>query len=480
MARKSALMLPGLLVAALLMSCDDDDDVAGPNPNPATAQLRVVHASPDAPAVDIYAAGSTQPLLQAVAYGEVTAFLNVPEGTYNIEIRPAGAASSTAPVFETGDLTLSENDVVTAIATGFLGSSDPDREFRVLPLFESFDPAASGFARVRIVHASPDAPSVAVDVGNDGSPEIASLARFEDTGTAGVELPAGNELQIGILAGSPLASVTAFTTPALPSGGELLVIAVGSLEDLAREETGFALLAVGDQGAIGLIRQNPVVYALHAGPDAPAVDVFAGSAELIDDLAFQGLSGALRVPPASYTLDIFPHQPGSTRPAGTPAGSFATPELEAGQRYLAVATGFLNPDATGEEPFTLLALRDDLELDSGAARIVAVHASPDAPAVDIGTVSGSTIDQVVFSDLAFAGSEPAAGAQVPAASLTLGVAPTGNTNPVATFDVTTATGLRAFAIAVGALAPDAGEEAFRLILVNTSVWPWTAATVSPN
>ena len=95
-------------------------------------------------------------------------------------------------------------------------------------------------------------------------------------------------------------------------------------------------------------------------------------------------------------------------------------------------------------------------------------------------MSGSTIDQVVFSDLAFAGSEPDAGAQVSAASLTLGVAPTGSTNPVATFDVTTATGLRAFAIAVGALAPDAGEEAFRLVLVDTSVSPWTAATVSPN
>lgn len=38
---------------SLLAGCDDDDSpIAGP-----TASVRVVHASPDAPAVDVYADG---------------------------------------------------------------------------------------------------------------------------------------------------------------------------------------------------------------------------------------------------------------------------------------------------------------------------------------------------------------------------------------------------------------------------------------
>jgi hypothetical protein len=477
---------PFTFTAALLgltliaTACDDDDDGMGPDQLPeGTVALRVVHASPDAPAVDVYAEGLDEPLFSDVAYGGVTDYLMVPEGTYNIQLRGAGALPSSDPVFETGDLMVTDGDVITAIATGFLSSMDAADEFRVLPLFEEFA-AANSSARVRIVHASPDAPTVAIDVGNDGAPEIAALARFEDTGAAGVELPAGSSLQIGIWAGDPLARVTAFTTPALPAGGELFVIAIGSLESLPREETGFSLLAVGESGAIGILGQNPVVYALHGSPDAPAVDIFAGELELVDNLSFSELSGSIQVPPGSYTLDFFGTTAGSTRPGGSPAASVDTPELEAGQRYLAVATGFLSPEM-GEEAFRLAAFRDDLELASSMSRVSAIHASPDAPAVDIGTVDGGgMIDQVVFGDLAYPDGEPETGTDVPAAALTLGVAATGDMNPVATFDVVTAAGLRAFAVAVGALTPAVDEESFRLVVVNATESPWTATPVNPN
>jgi hypothetical protein len=476
----TALMALVLVVAA----CDDDDDNTGPTPPITnTVLLRAIHASPDAPPVDVYANDGTTPLVEDLAYGDVTGYLDVPEGTYNIQLRAAGSAASTMPVYETGDLTLSEGDIVTALATGFLGSNDAADEFRILPLFEDFTSAGAGTARVRIVHASPDAPTVAIDVANDGTPEVAALARFEDTGVAGLELPSGTALQIGIWAGTPLARVTAFTTPELPDGGELFVIAVGSLQLLPREDAGFALLAVSASpgGAIGVIRQNPTVYALHGGPDAPAVDIFAGEAELVNNLAFADLSGGVQVPPGSYTLDFFPTSPGSDRPAGDPAASFDTPILNGGERYLAIASGFLSPDGAGEQAFNLVAFRDAFDLtDESNARIQAIHASPDAPAVDIGTVSGGVIDAVVFENLVYPAGKPDAGASVPAAALTLGVAPTGDVNPVATFDVTTVAGLRAYAVAIGALAPDLGEEAFRLAIINTGVWPWTVAEVLPN
>jgi len=486
MNRKPAFLMTGLMALVLAVSaCNDDDDPVTPeNPIETSVLLRAVHASPDAPAVDIYANDGTTALAEDVAYGDVTGYLDIPEGTYNIQLRAAGSSPSSAPAYETGDLSLSDGQVITAIATGFLSSNDDADKFRVIPLFEDFTDAASGSARLRIVHASPDAPTVAIDVGNDGSAEIAALARFEDTGVAGVELPSGTPLQVGIWAGTPLARVTAFTTPALPDGGELFVIALGSITLLPREEAGFALLAVAANpgGAIGLIRQNPTVYALHGGPDAPAVDIFAGDTELVDNLSFADLSGGIQVPPGVYTLDFFPTSPGSDRPGGAPAASFDTPNLNGGQRYLAIATGFLAPDAAGEQPFTLIAFREDFDLtDVANSRLTAIHASPDAPAVDIGTVDGGgLIDAVVFENLMYPTGKPDAGASVPAASLTLGVAPTGNANPVATFDVTTLAGLRAYAVAIGALAPDLGEEGFRLAIVNTGASPWTVAEVLPN
>jgi len=486
MNRKPAFLMTGLMALVLAVSaCDDDNDPVTPeNPIETSVLLRAVHASPDAPDVDIYANDGTTPLAEDVSYGDVTAYLDIPEGTYNIQLRAAGSSPSSTPAYETGDLTLSDGQIITAIATGFLNSNDDADKFRVLPYFEDFDAAASGTARVRIVHASPDAPTVAIDVGNDGTPEIAALARFEETGAAGIELPSGTALQIGIWAGAPLARVTAFTTPELPDGGELFVIAIGSINLLPREDAGFVLLAAAGNpgGAIGIVRQNPTAYALHAGPDAPAVDIFAGDTELVDNISFGDLSDGIQVPPGVYTLDFFPTSPGSDRPGGAPAASFDTPNLSAGQRYLSIATGFLAPDAPGEQPFTLIAFPDAFDLDDAAnARITAIHASPDAPAVDIGTVDmDNMIDAVIWENLVYLMGMPAAGTSVPAAALTLGGAPTGNTATVATFDVTTVAGLRAFAAAIGALAPDEGEEAFRLALVNTGVWPWTVAEVNPN
>ena len=80
-----------------LVACSDDDDDNGTNPPQDTAQLRAVHASPDAPAVDIYVEGDNTPVATNVAYGDVTAYVTVPAGTYNVQLRPAGADSSRKP-----------------------------------------------------------------------------------------------------------------------------------------------------------------------------------------------------------------------------------------------------------------------------------------------------------------------------------------------------------------------------------------------
>lgn len=478
---KLSLLFAGALFAGstLLVGCSDDDDNGNGGMDggaPGTAMLRVVHASPDAPAVDIYAAGSDTPLVTDLAYGDATTYLSVDEGTYDLEIRGAGAAADSAPVFSTGDVTLYDGDVVTAVAAGLLASSDSTDGFRVLLLAEAFDAPAAGNAIVRIVHASSDAPTVAVDVGNDGTPEVDSLARFADTGSAGVELPAGEAIAVGIWAGSPLARVTAFTTPELPDGAELFVIATGLVDSLPRNDDGFSLLAIGPSGAIGFIKQDPTVHALHGSPDAPAVDIYAGSTLLVENAAFGDLSGTIQVPPGSYDLDFYATGTGP----GTPVATLSTPELAAGERYLAIANGFLSAE-TGEEEFTLIPVveaLDDTDLDN--ARVAVVHGSPDAPAVDVGTVDGDMIDTVLASDVAFAETAAADGLSLAPGTVTVGVAAAGTTDVVASFDIPVSAGLRAFAVASGALSPAGDEASFRLLVVVTSDWPWQVLEVLPN
>jgi len=442
-------------------------------PDAGSVRLRAVHASPDAPSVDVYVEGLATPIITALAYGDASLYFPVDPGTYNVQLRAHPSTDADPIAYETGPVELAANQTVTAVASGFLSSADPADEFRVLPLIEDFG-AGTG-ALVRIVHAGPDAPSVDIDVGDDGTSEIEDLERFADTGMTGIGLPAGESLQIGIrVAGGD--RVTAFTTPELPAD-DLFVIATGSLVPPARAEDGFSLLVVGPEGSLGFIKQNPVVYALHGSPDAPAVDIYAGESLLVENIAFGELSSAVQVPPADfYVLDFYPTGTGP----GAPTASFQTPTLAAGSAYLSVAAGELAPEDT-DEAFTLLAFEELFET-TDVSRVRAVHASGDAPPVDIGSVDSATGDLsvVVFENLAFGAASDGVGAELPVGDLTLGVAATGNATPVATFDVTTTAGLQTFAVAIGALAPDAGDASFRMILVVASANPWIGAEVLPN
>jgi len=444
------------------------------------ATVRVVHASADAPKVDVYAAGGENPIVTGLAYGDASPYIEVNPGSTAFELRASPSTSSDPVAFTSPAVAIAAGDKITAVAAGRLASKDGADALRVLPLVEGFDAAKAGSAIVRVVHASPDAPAVGVDVGDDDprAPEIPSLARFADTGASGVALPSGAALRVGIdAAGS---RVTSFTTPKLPDGAEVFVIAVGNVARLARQPSGFALLAVGPGGSLGFVRQDPVVYALHASPDAPAVDLFAGEAELADGLAFGQLSAPIQVSPGAKTIDFYAHAEGGERPDAKPAAEAVTASLVAGERYLAVATGFLAPKTAAEPAFQLAAFQEGFALDdAGATRLRVVHASPDAPGVDVGHVQGAAIAPVVFSSIHFGKSSSDAGLSLAPKHYALGVTPAGqDASIVARFAVTATPGARAFGVAAGALGAGRGQ-AFRLLVVDTATSPWTAAAIAP-
>ena len=464
------------LTALALVATGCGSDTSSPATD--TAQLRVIHASPDAPAVDVYAKGSSTPLFSNVNYGDTTSFKTVATGNVQVELRPAGSAPTSTPAYTSPSLTLTKEQKIDAIAAGLLASTDPDSSFRLLALPEGFTTPAAGKIRVRIVHGSSDAPTVGLDVGNDGSVEVPSLARFADTGAAGVELPAATDLQVGITAGANNATrVTSFTVPALPAGTEALVVATGLLAKQPREASGFALLAAG----VGFIKQNPRVYVLHLSPDAPGVDGFLGTTELFDDLAF-GQLGSIQPPPTSagYTVDIFAHGSGSARPAGTPAASASTGKLDSGEQYLLVAGGFLSPPMGNMNSFTVLKFQEGFDLtDTTNARLRLIHGSPDVPPVDLGTVSGGTFTQLPgLTGIAYKAETGASGLSIPPGSYTLGVRPTG-TSTVLGFPATVTASARAFVIAGGSLG-NVGGHGVKAYVVNASTSPWSVAAVPPN
>jgi hypothetical protein len=437
---------------------------------PDEAGVRIVHASPGAPSVDIYAKGSTAPLAKNVAYGEATGYVTVSPGTFQFEVRQAGTAATSTPAFTTPNVTIGGGKRYTAVAAGNLGSSEPADRFRVLALEEGFGDAEAGKTRVRIVHAAYDAPSVGVDIGNDdaSAPEIATLARFADSGAEGAEVDSGEALQIGVIVNAnPL---TAFTTPKLPDKKNVFLIATGLTSKFARDPLGLQGLAVMSDSTTVFIKQNPRIYAVHASPDAGPVDVFSGNTEVIDNTSFGKLS-LVQVPPGAVTLDFFAGVAGkSPRPAGDPAASGQTPALEAGNSYLAVAAGAVTAPST----FSLITVAEGFDAASATqARLRAVHASADGPAVDIGTVATTGIlSTPVFTNAKYKDVTPVAGANVDVGSVTIGLAPTGTTTTSAEFDATLTASERGFVIVAGKYA-GTNPNPLQLLVVNTTGVFWS-------
>jgi hypothetical protein len=61
------------------------------------ARVRVIHASPDAPNVDVALTGGDV-LVSDLAFGAASDYLEVPAGTYDLEVRVAGTMDVALPL----------------------------------------------------------------------------------------------------------------------------------------------------------------------------------------------------------------------------------------------------------------------------------------------------------------------------------------------------------------------------------------------
>ena len=173
--------LAAALVAALaLTGCDDDDDALAPS---STALVRVVHASPDAPNVDVLVDGAV--VLTNVPFRTASEYLAVPRGSRNLRVRATG----TSTVVIDQDASVAAGGTYTVLATGRASSIAP------LVLEDNLVSPAAGNVKLRLVHASPAAGNVDIYVTAPGagiaatSPTLANVP-FRAASTY-LEVPAG-------------------------------------------------------------------------------------------------------------------------------------------------------------------------------------------------------------------------------------------------------------------------------------------------
>ncbi len=218
---KRLMSIASVLALALVLVVPVMADNHGPN-------VRAVHASPDAPAVDVWVDGA--PAFKNAPFKGVTAYAMLSGGMHNFQIVPAGA---TEPVVIEADLDLQNNTDYTIVALNTLANIEP------LVLVDNNSLPAAGKAHVRFVHASPDAP--AVDIAVTSGPVLFGGVSFKgvgdylpvDAGTYDLEARlAGTDTVALSLPGIKLEEGTVYTVYAMgfAGGGEPALTAVISVD----------------------------------------------------------------------------------------------------------------------------------------------------------------------------------------------------------------------------------------------------------
>lgn len=204
--RRFALAMLTLLVAVLLVPS------AGAQ---TTNRLRVMHASPDAPAVDIYVNGNA--VLTNVPFFSYSSYLPLADGSYDVAVVPTGK-----PL---GDAVLSGKVEVSGGYAGTLAAVNFVDTIEAVLYDDDTSPVPAGKTRVRVIHASPNAPPVDIKLAGTSTalvanaPFKASAYLLVDAGTYSFDVtPAG-------------AATAVYTTPALrfESGWSYTLVATGDL-----------------------------------------------------------------------------------------------------------------------------------------------------------------------------------------------------------------------------------------------------------
>jgi hypothetical protein len=192
-----------LVVAVAAAGCRRDDTPVTPVPK---ARVMAIHASPNAPAVDLLVdnvvAGT------ALAYPGNTGYLGVSAGTRNLKINVTGTSTTVI----NADLPLSTGASYSVFACDSVSKIAP------LVLTDDLTAPASGMAHVRFVHLSPNAP--AVDVAVTSGPVLFANKSFKQyssftpvaAGTYNLEVrPAGSSTVVLPLPGITLQAGRIYT-----------------------------------------------------------------------------------------------------------------------------------------------------------------------------------------------------------------------------------------------------------------------------
>jgi len=381
--------------ALALAACDSNDNDTPPVDPPApSTTVQVLHASPDAPAVDVLV--NSEVALSGVDYKDSSGWGDLDAGTYSVEVQgilPGGNATVIGPA----DLTFEADTINTVVALNDVQNIEP------LVLTQPRTPVSAGAARVWVLHAANNVQELVqgpVDV-YVTTPDADLTAEatlgsfnFKETLPADgpAELPAGDyQIRVGVGTPGDPGFLLAFDsgTVTLAEGADLVIAAVpstfGSSNVTPDSPVSLVLLASDGASEIRSVGTEAALRVVHASNNTPSVDVFADGAALIEGLEFPNFApstGFARVPADTYSVAV--------APAGSGVGAAAIGpldlELAPGTSTNVIAVGRLGGTEGTIEELTVTVADDDPRPIPLFAKVRIIHASVTAASLTPETV----------------------------------------------------------------------------------------------
>ncbi|MGF2736311.1 DUF4397 domain-containing protein [Marinobacter sp. DUT-1] len=365
-----------LVVASsvLLAGCFDGDD------DPAKTSVRVIHASSDAPAVNVRV--NDQTVVSGADYKQA-AVLTPNAGTASIAVDGILPGGETATVID-ADASLRFDTKYDVIAVGKVG----DQTIAPLILADDGERESADSVRLRVAHLSPDAQEVAggpVDVyvtaaGAELPAEATFSFAFQES-VGPLEVPAG-EYQIRVTPTGSDTVVYDSGAVTLPSGADLLI---GAIDNTVYGASPVSLLVIngGETNEILSADTGAGIRAVHNSSDAGPVDLYVNRTPGTDEPNVSGLLYTETVPAVaslgSYVgLETGENNVAITAADGTEAVIEAALDLEIGDVLTVIAAG-----TAADSSLQALAFADDNRSIATAAKLRVIHGAFEAQVVDV-------------------------------------------------------------------------------------------------
>lgn len=374
-----------------------------------TARLQVIHnaADPAAEMVDIYL-GETL-LLNDFAFRAATPFIDAPANQEIVIGVAPSTSSSVSEVIASFTFNLTAGEKYIAVANGvldpnsFAGNPDGistgfDIYVKAMAQEMSMTPGNVEFA---VMHGSTDAPTV--DIVARGVATLVDNAPYTAI-TDYISVPPA-DYTIDVKDSSGAVTVATFTAPLSGlADGAAFVFASGFFDSTMNQDgPAFGVYAAL---ADGQVLQLPAIttarlQVIHnaADPAAEMVDIYLNGERLLDDFGFRTATPFIDAP-ANQDIKIGV-APGTSSSSADIIATFDV-NLLAGEKYVVIANGVLNPDNFVENPdgistaFTLFVKPMAREEGTGSnVDFFIVHGSTDAPAVDVVVRKGPVLAENV-------------------------------------------------------------------------------------